>query len=67
MFDELNTNGYSKVVLDQMNAELEEALKRLEFGTPEYYEEEKKASEEILKKYDAQLCEVIDYFFGEKV
>jgi hypothetical protein len=63
MFTEENTEGFSKVVLDGMNAELKEALKEFEFGTQEYYKEEKRASEEILKKYDAQLCEVIDFFF----
>jgi hypothetical protein len=65
MFTEDNTEVFSKVVLDAMNAELEEALKNLEYGTGAYYEEEKRASEEILKKYDADLCAVIDYFFGE--
>ena len=65
MFTEENTEGFSKVILDAMNAELREALKGFEFGTQEYYEEEKRASEAILKKYDSQLCGVIDFFFGE--
>ena len=63
MFTQDNTEGYSKAVLIAMNAELKEALEGFEFETQGYYEEEKRASEEILKKYDAKLCEVIDFFF----
>lgn len=63
MFTDENTEGYSETTLKVMNAELEEALKGLEYGTPEYYEEEKRASEVILKKYDAELCSVVDFFF----
>jgi len=66
MFDEFNTEGYSKLCLKQMNIELEEALEGFEYGTDAYYEEEKRASEDILKKWDAEMCAVVDFFFKEE-
>jgi hypothetical protein len=65
MFTDENTEGYSKAALEIMNAELKNALEGLELGTQGYYEEEKRASEEILKKYDAELCAVVNFFFEE--
>ena len=66
MFTDENTEGYSKIALKLMNDELNQALKGVEYETQEYYEEEKRASEEILKKYDDELCKVIDFFFEVK-
>jgi hypothetical protein len=63
MFTDENTKGYSETCLKYMNQELEEALKDFEYGTPKYWEEEKRASEEILKKWDEKMCEVADFFF----
>jgi hypothetical protein len=65
MFTDENTSGYSKLCLQLMNAELVDAIKEIEPYTDAYYEEEKRASEEILKKWDNQLCEVVDFFFKE--
>lgn len=51
MFTNDNTEGFTAAQLEAMNAELETELNGLEPYTTEYYEEEKRASHIILKKW----------------
>ena len=51
MFTDDNTEGFSNDEIESMNEELKRELEGFEPYTTEYYEEEKRASEAILKKY----------------
>jgi putative transposon-encoded protein len=57
MFTEDNTEGFTKEQLDVMNEALTEALKGFEYGTPGYFEEEKRESELITKKMEWVISE----------
>jgi hypothetical protein len=51
MFDELNTNGFTKEQLAQMNEELEALMSDVDIDGPDYHQIEKWNSTFILKKY----------------
>ena len=51
MFDELNTNGFTKAQLNEMNNELDALMSDVTESSLDYYEIEKRNSEFILKKY----------------